>query len=124
MRIDISFLPVLAATFLLVFARIGAMVMLLPGFGEMGVPVRIRLGIGLALTLILVPLHRNDYQIDLQNLSPLPNQRLDWRAMIQRVRCSGIGPSGPIRPSTLGPATKPTTMKPVMLGSQGQRCAT
>ena len=30
MRIDISLLPVLAATFMLVFARVGAMVMLLP----------------------------------------------------------------------------------------------
>jgi flagellar biosynthetic protein FliR len=34
MRVDISLLPALAATFMLVFARIGAMVMLLPGFGE------------------------------------------------------------------------------------------
>jgi flagellar biosynthesis protein FliR len=33
MRVDISLLPALAATFMLVFARVGAMVMLLPGFG-------------------------------------------------------------------------------------------
>ena len=51
MRIDISFLPALAATFMLVFARIGAMVMLLPGFGETNIPVRVRLGIALMLTL-------------------------------------------------------------------------
>ncbi len=30
MRIDVSFLPALAAAFLLVFARIGTMLMLLP----------------------------------------------------------------------------------------------
>ena len=36
MRIDVSFLPALAAAFLLVFARIGTMIMLLPGFGEIG----------------------------------------------------------------------------------------
>src|SRR3981081_72213 len=41
MRIDISLLPALAAAFMLVFARIGAMVMLLPGLGEANIPVRI-----------------------------------------------------------------------------------
>ena len=44
MRVDISLLPALAAAFMLVFARIGAMVMLLPGFGESNIPVRIKLG--------------------------------------------------------------------------------
>ena len=34
MQIDVSFLPALAAAFLLIFARIGTMVMLLPGLGE------------------------------------------------------------------------------------------
>jgi flagellar biosynthetic protein FliR len=72
MRIDVSFLPALAAAFMLVFARIGTMVMLMPGLGEVNVPVRIRLGIALALTLILLPLHRNAYQVNLENLAPLP----------------------------------------------------
>ena len=72
MRIDVSFLPALAAAFLLVFARIGTMVMLMPGLGEVNVPVRIRLGIALALTLIMLPLHRAAYQVDLNNLAPLP----------------------------------------------------
>ena len=31
MQVDVSFLPALAAAFLLMFARIGTMVMLLPG---------------------------------------------------------------------------------------------
>jgi flagellar biosynthesis protein FliR len=72
MRIDVSFLPALAAAFLLVFARIGTMVMLMPGLGEVNIPTRIRLGIALSLTLILLPLHRNAYQVDLQNLGSLP----------------------------------------------------
>jgi flagellar biosynthetic protein FliR len=72
MRIDVSFLPALAAAFLLVFARIGTMIMLMPGFGEVNIPARIRLGIALALTLILLPLHRNAYQVNLENLAPLP----------------------------------------------------
>ncbi|MGC1612141.1 MAG: flagellar type III secretion system protein FliR, partial [Pseudolabrys sp.] len=35
MRIDISFLPAVATAFLLTFARTGAIVMLLPGVGEL-----------------------------------------------------------------------------------------
>src|SRR6478752_1876330 len=71
MRIDISILPILAATFILVFARIGAMVMLLPGFGEMTVPVRVRLAIALLLTLVLVPLHRSAFTIDLTSVNAM-----------------------------------------------------
>ena len=52
MRVDVSLLPVLAATFMLVFARVGAMVMLLPGLGESNIPVRIKLAIALALTQV------------------------------------------------------------------------
>jgi flagellar biosynthetic protein FliR len=71
MRVDISLLPALAATFMLVFARIGAMVMLLPGFDETNIPTRIKLSIALLLTLIILPLHRSAYQVDLSSLTPL-----------------------------------------------------
>jgi len=71
MRIDISFLPVYAAAFMLAFARVSAMVMLLPGLGETNIPVRIKLSIALLLTMIILPLHRQAYQIDLQSLAPL-----------------------------------------------------
>jgi flagellar biosynthesis protein FliR len=71
MRIDISLLPVLAAAFMLVFARVGAMVMLLPGLGETNIPVRIKLAIALLLTLIILPLHRADYHVSLDALSAL-----------------------------------------------------
>ena len=71
MRIDISLLPVLAATFMLVFARVGAMVMLLPGLGESNIPVRIKLAMALLLTLIILPLHRADYRIDLTSMAAL-----------------------------------------------------
>ena len=71
MRIDISLLPALAAAFMLVFARIGAMVMLLPGFGEANIPVRVRLAIALALTLIILPLHRNAYTVSMTSIAPL-----------------------------------------------------
>jgi flagellar biosynthesis protein FliR len=71
MRIDISLLPVLAATFMLVFARVGAMVMVLPGLGEANIPARIKLSIALLLTLIILPLHRADYHVSLDSLSAL-----------------------------------------------------
>jgi flagellar biosynthetic protein FliR len=71
MRIDVSLLPTLAAAFMLVFARIGAMVMLLPGFGESNIPARAKLSIALGLTLIILPLHRNAYNVDMGSIVPL-----------------------------------------------------
>jgi flagellar biosynthesis protein FliR len=54
-----------------VFARVGAMVMLLPGLGESNIPVRIKIAIALLLTLIIVPLHRADYHVNMDTLSAL-----------------------------------------------------
>jgi flagellar biosynthesis protein FliR len=71
MRIDISFLPALAAAFLLTFARVGAMVMLLPGIGEMSVPSRVRLTMALVLTAILLPAHQSAYVVDLKAIGPV-----------------------------------------------------
>jgi flagellar biosynthetic protein FliR len=71
MNIDISLLPVLAAAFLLTFARVGTMVMLLPGVGEMNMPSRVRLGIALVLTAILLPAHQKAYTVDLNTLGPV-----------------------------------------------------
>jgi flagellar biosynthetic protein FliR len=71
MRVDISFLPALAAAFLLAFARVGAMVMLLPGIGEQTMPSRVRLGIALVLTAILLPAHQKAYAIDLKAIGPV-----------------------------------------------------
>ncbi len=71
MKIDISFLPAYGATFILVFARIGTMVMLLPGLGEMNVPRRVRLTMALVLTAVLLPLHRAAYVVDLGSFGPV-----------------------------------------------------
>src|SRR6185295_18715520 len=71
MQIDVSFLPALAAAFLLSFARIGTMVMLLPGLGELTVSPRVRLTIALVLTAVILPLHRTDYQLDLRAFGPV-----------------------------------------------------
>src|SRR5438552_17431682 len=71
MRIDVSFLAALAAAFMLVFARIGTMVMLLPGFGELTMPVRVRLTVALVLAAVLLPLHGNAYTLDLGSFGPV-----------------------------------------------------
>jgi len=71
MRVDISFLPALATAFLLTFARVGTMVMLLPGVGELSVPSRVRLTIALALTAILLPAHQKAYAVDLKTFGPV-----------------------------------------------------
>jgi len=71
MRIDVTFLPALAAAFMLMFARIGTMIMLLPGLGETGVPTRMRLVVALVLTAVLLPLHRAAYTVDLRSLGPV-----------------------------------------------------
>lgn len=71
MTIDISFLPAAATAFLLMFARMGTLAMLLPGFGERNIPVRMRLAIALLMTLALFPLERDAYRIDVSNFAPL-----------------------------------------------------
>ncbi len=70
MHIDVSFLPALGAAFLLVFARTGTMVMLLPGLGEQSLSPRLRLTIALVLAAVLLPLHRSAYHIDTGALAP------------------------------------------------------
>jgi flagellar biosynthetic protein FliR len=53
MDLDLYGVNVWEAT--LVFARVGAMVMLLPGFGEPAIPARVRLGFALVLAIALAP---------------------------------------------------------------------
>src|SRR5438045_8747652 len=71
MQLNVSFLPAYGAAFILMFARIGTMIMLLPGLGEMSVPARVRLTIALVLTFVLFPLHRAGYTIDLRSPGPV-----------------------------------------------------
>src|SRR5437762_10989564 len=67
MQLDVSFLPAYGAAFILMFARIGTMIMLLPGLGEMSVPARVRLTVALLLTFVLFALHRAGYAIDVRS---------------------------------------------------------
>jgi flagellar biosynthetic protein FliR len=71
MRIDLSFLPALAATYMLVFARIGTMIMLLPGLGEIVVSTRFRLTLALVLAAVIFPLHSAAYHVDIRSMASL-----------------------------------------------------
>ena len=48
--------------FMLVFARVGAIIMVMPGFGEPFVSPRVRLGIAVAVTVVLQPVVVDAYQ--------------------------------------------------------------
>jgi flagellar biosynthetic protein FliR len=69
-HLDVSFLPAIGAAFLLIFARTGTMVMLLPGLGEQNISPRLKLTIALVLAAVLLPLHRPAYHIDTSALGP------------------------------------------------------
>jgi flagellar biosynthetic protein FliR len=47
------------------------MLMLLPGLGELSVPIRIRLTVALLLAAVLLPLHQPAYQLNLASFGPL-----------------------------------------------------
>lgn len=61
MHIHLPALSGIVLTYLLVFARVGTMVMLLPAIGEMGVPSRVRLLLALAIAVALTPTVQNAY---------------------------------------------------------------
>lgn len=61
MHIHLPALSGIVLTYLLVFARVGAMMMLLPGVGTMGVPSRVRLVLALAVAFALTPNVQNLY---------------------------------------------------------------
>jgi len=71
-QVNVSFLPALAVTFILMFARLGTMTMLMPGIGERGIPMRIRLVIALLLTLVMLPIYRSSYPtVPMANFGPI-----------------------------------------------------
>lgn len=55
MTYTLDLLPQTAYAFMLIFARVGTMIMLLPGLGDQGVPTRLRLVFALAVTFVMYP---------------------------------------------------------------------
>jgi len=54
--ISLNWLPATAYFYVLIFARVGSILMLLPALGEMTIPARMRLSFGLVFSLVLFPL--------------------------------------------------------------------
>jgi flagellar biosynthetic protein FliR len=54
--VSLNWLPETAFLYILIFARVGTLLMLMPALGEQMIPARMRLSFGLALTLVLYPL--------------------------------------------------------------------
>jgi flagellar biosynthetic protein FliR len=123
MKVDLSFLPAFGATFMLMFARIGTMVMLLPGLGELTVPARVRLTLALVLTMVLFPLHRAAFTVDLKAFAPvitLLGQELFIGAVLgltARLTISSLQTAGSVIASQLGLGFV-TTVDPTQ-GQQG-----
>lgn len=108
MKIDVSVLPVLAAAFLLIFARVGTMVMLMPGVGELNISSRARLTIALVLTAILMPAHQAAYTVDLNTLGPVISMLLQEMliggvlGMTARLAVSALQIAGSVIAQQLG----------------------
>ena len=51
-------LPGIASAYLITFARVGTLIMLMPGVGEQTVPPRLRLAFALLVALVLFPMVR------------------------------------------------------------------
>ncbi|MEI9996517.1 MAG: flagellar biosynthetic protein FliR [Rhizomicrobium sp.] len=61
MHIHLPALSGMILTYLLVFSRVGSMVMLLPALGDGGIPSRVRLVLALAITVALAPTVQGAY---------------------------------------------------------------
>jgi flagellar biosynthetic protein FliR len=68
--ISLNWLPEVAYLYLLLFARVGTMLMLIPALGEQIIPARMRLSFALAFSLVLYPVITPD-------LPRLPAEMLD-----------------------------------------------
>ncbi len=90
MVLTLDMLPAEIFIHLLVFARLGAALMLLPVFGEPGVNPRMRLAIALGLTLVAVPVLR-------PLLPPMPDAYMSAALLIIREAVIGLALGALIR---------------------------
>ena len=117
MRIDLSYLPALGAAFLLIFARTGTMLMLLPGLGEQNISARMRLTFALLLAAMLLPLHRSGYHIDPGALGPalvMLVEKILVGAMLgvtARLTISALEVAGSVIAQQLGSVSSPRSIR-------------
>jgi flagellar biosynthesis protein FliR len=98
----------LAIIFVLMFARIGTMVMLMPGIGERALPMRVRLAVAVLLTFVLFPLHRPLYAVDMANPASVILVLFEELAvgftlgMAGRIAVSALQTAGVVIANTIG----------------------
>jgi flagellar biosynthesis protein FliR len=83
LTIGLDWLPQTAFIYMLLFARIGSILMLMPALGEQMIPARMRLGFALAFTLVLYPLLS-------ATMPPLPVDVLEIFALIFHELAIGL----------------------------------
>ena len=83
MTISLNWLPQTAFFYLLVFGRVGSMLMLAPALGESSIPARLRLGFALMFSLVLYPLVS-------QALPPIPASLPAMSIMLMREVAVGL----------------------------------
>lgn len=104
-------LPALALQAALLFCRLGAAVMLLPGLGEQEVPTTLRLGLGMALMLALLPVlapllpAEVDSVPDLLRLVALEVVVGLWLGTLARLMHLAIAEAGQVMGSMIGLST-------------------
>jgi flagellar biosynthetic protein FliR len=69
MTLSLGWLPATAYFYILIFARVGTILMLIPALGEMTIPANMRLAFALVVSLVLFPLIQPE-------LPPLPSETL------------------------------------------------
>lgn len=84
MHIHLPELSGLILTYLLVFARVGSMMMLLPALGEGGVPSRVRLVLALAVTVAMAPTVQSAYP------AAAPSNTLQLGLLIAQEATAGL----------------------------------
>jgi flagellar biosynthetic protein FliR len=101
MTVSLNWLPETAYFYVLIFARVGSILMLLPSLGEMTIPARLRLSFALIFSLVLYPLVS-------PSLPPLPGEML--QALVYLLHELAIG-------LILGAITRLITMAAAVAGS-------
>jgi flagellar biosynthetic protein FliR len=71
LTVALDWLPQTAFLFMLIFARVGTILMLIPALGEQSIPARLRLTFALALTLVLLPVLSPNLPALPRDLGPL-----------------------------------------------------
>jgi flagellar biosynthetic protein FliR len=96
--ISLNWLPETAYFFVLIFARVGSILMLLPALGEMVIPARMRLGFALLFSLVLYPLVQ-------PSLPDLPSDTLQVLVYLMHELAVGLILGAIVRLVTLAAST-------------------